>query len=189
MHLSLDFPSSNSSQYCNMSSHGIVHYKVNKFSKLGRLAHLSSLLFILIHYSIFWVSFVLDIVFFLISFSTCSSTSTLPFFFIMTLVLDHRHWGITLQISYSSKRSQRNFFPMFLLSSYCNSMGLNMLKCLENIIPNMFLCSFWNKIPYNGIWDVFIWKFEIAILLCATNTSQKCVNVSKHMNISGIMMV
>jgi hypothetical protein len=49
-----------------------IHYKVNRFSKSARLVHLTSLVFILIHYNIFWVSFALDIVFFLTCFSTCS---------------------------------------------------------------------------------------------------------------------
>jgi hypothetical protein len=74
---------------CNRSIRGVVHYRVNKFSKFACLANLSSLAFILIHYNIFYVSFALDFVFFLTSFSTCSSTSVLPFLFIMVLVLDY----------------------------------------------------------------------------------------------------
>ncbi len=49
---------------CNESSHGAVHYKLDKLSKPARLAHLSSFEFIFIHYSIFYVSFTLDIFFF-----------------------------------------------------------------------------------------------------------------------------
>jgi hypothetical protein len=80
----------------NRSSHGIVHYKLNMPSKPARLAHLSSLESLFIHYNIFWLSFTLNIVFFIIGFLTCSSTCALPIRFIIALVLNLRHWGITL---------------------------------------------------------------------------------------------
>ncbi len=105
---------------CNKSSYNIIHYRVNKFFKSTCLAHLSLLAFTVIHYNIFWVSFALNIIFFLSSFTTCSSTCALPFFFIMALVLDRKHWRITIQTSYS-KRSWRDSSPMFLLSCCCNS--------------------------------------------------------------------
>ncbi len=69
----------------------VVHYMLNMTSKLAYLAHLNLLESIFIHYNIFWISFALDIVFFLTSFSTCSSTCPLPFHFIMALVFYLKH--------------------------------------------------------------------------------------------------
>jgi hypothetical protein len=53
--------------FCNMSSHGIVHYKLTL--QPAHMAHLNSLEFIFIHCNIFWLSFSLNI-FFFIGFST-----------------------------------------------------------------------------------------------------------------------
>ncbi len=72
----------------NKSSCGAVHYRVNRFPKSACLAHLNLLVFIFINYNIFWVSFTLDVVFFLTSFSTCYFARFFPFIFIMALVLD-----------------------------------------------------------------------------------------------------
>ncbi len=77
-------PSSIASQvykkFCNRSSFGVVHYRFNRLSKSTHLAHLNSLV------SIFWLSFTMDIGFFLTSLLTCTSTRDLPFFFIIVLV-------------------------------------------------------------------------------------------------------
>ncbi len=76
---------------------------------------------IFIHCNIFWLSFALDTEFFLTSFSTCFFKCTLPFHFIIVLVLDLGHWGIMLKISPFSKSFWKNTFPLFtscnLLSS------------------------------------------------------------------------
>jgi len=123
-------PSSVASQVCkkscNRSFPSIVHYRLNRLSKLVHLTHLSSLESNFIHYSIFWFSFALDIGFFLIGFSTCSSTGALPFHFIMVLIYDLRHWGIMLEIGLSSKSFWRNLVEVkfkFLqnISHYCNN--------------------------------------------------------------------
>ncbi len=67
-------PSSVASQVCkkfhNKSSFGIVHYKLSKLSKPIHLIHLNWLESIFIHYNIFWFFFALNIIFFLIFFST-----------------------------------------------------------------------------------------------------------------------
>jgi hypothetical protein len=82
---------------------------------------LNSLRFILIDCNIFWISFVLNVIFFLTSFSSCFSIRAWFFHFIMALALDYKRWGITLQTSYSSKRSQKNSYVMFLFLGYYNS--------------------------------------------------------------------
>jgi len=106
---------------CNKSSHGAIHCRVNRSSKLTHLTHLNLLVFILIHCGIFWVSFTLDIVFFLTCLSTCSFVSNLPFLFIMSLVLDCGHCGITLQTSYFPKSYWINSSTLSLFISCFNS--------------------------------------------------------------------
>ncbi len=97
-----------------MSSFNVVHYKWNMLSKSSCQAHLSSLESIFIHCNILWLSFTLDIGFFL----TCFSTCVLPFCFIIILVLDLGHWRIMLEIGPSSKSYWRNASP--LLIGWCN---------------------------------------------------------------------
>jgi hypothetical protein len=75
-------------KFCNKSYFGVVHYRLNKLSKLARLAHLSLLESIFIHCSIFWLSFALNIGFFLIILSTYSSIGALPSHFIIVLAPD-----------------------------------------------------------------------------------------------------
>lgn len=128
----------------NKSSRGVVHYNLKRPSKLVRLTHLSSLESIFIHCNIVWLSFTLDVVFFLISFSTCSFASTLFFHFIMALVLDLGRQGITLQTSSSPKSSSRNSSPLSLLIGCYNSfssIGFGARAC-----SNYSLAIGWNKI-------------------------------------------
>jgi hypothetical protein len=119
---------------CNRSSLGVVHCRLSKPSKLTCLTHLNSLESIFIHYNIFWFSFALNIVFFLTSFSTYSSTSALPFHFIMILVFDLECWRIMLKIDSSSKSYWKIFFPL-LISCYdsFSSIALDVETC--------FVCS------------------------------------------------
>jgi hypothetical protein len=122
-------PSFVASQVCkksyNMSSHGIVHYKLNKLSKSVPLTHLSSLESIFIHCGIFWLSFALDIRFFLIGFLTYSSTCALPFHFIIIFVPNLGHWRIMLKIGPFSKSYWKNTSPL-LTSCYFSSTCLDL---------------------------------------------------------------
>ncbi len=68
---------------------------------------------IFIHYNNFWLSFALDISFFLIGLLTCSSTWTLPFCFIIVLVPNFGRLGIMLELGPFSKSSWRNASPLF----------------------------------------------------------------------------
>jgi hypothetical protein len=86
--------------------------KSNRLSKSARVAHLRLLESIFINYNICWLSFALDTGFFLTRFSTCS-TSILPFYFIIVLGLDLRHWRIMLEIG-PSKSSWRNASPLLI---------------------------------------------------------------------------
>jgi len=117
-------------KFRNKSSFGVVHCKLNRLSKPSCLAHLSLLESIFIHCNIFWFSFTLDIGFFLTSFSTCSSTSTLPFHFIIILVPNLGRWGIMLEIGPSLKNYWRNSFPLLIgcysfFSSTCLHVGIS----------------------------------------------------------------
>jgi hypothetical protein len=81
-----------------MYSFNVIHYKLNKPYKSPCLAHLSSFESIFIHYNIFWVSFTLDIVFFLTCFSTYFSIGTLPFSLHYTLMKSYHLQPIIMQI-------------------------------------------------------------------------------------------
>jgi hypothetical protein len=110
-----------------MSSFGIVHYKLNRLSKLVPLTHLNSLESIFIYCGIFWLSFAWDTSFFLIGFSTYSFTCALPFHFIIVFEPNLGHWRIMLKIGPSSKSYWRNIFPLFIgccsVSSTCLDLG------------------------------------------------------------------
>ncbi len=98
---------------------GVIHLRLNMFSKPAHLAHLNSLASIFIHCNIFWLSFTLDIGFFWTSFSTCFSTCTLPLHFIIVFIPNLERWGIILEIGLSSNNYWKNTSP--LLTSCYNS--------------------------------------------------------------------
>jgi hypothetical protein len=85
---------------------------LNRLSKLTCLAHLSSLESIFIHCNIFWLSFALDIGFFIITFSTNFLTSVLFLHFIMFFVPNLGRKKIMLEIGPSSKSSWKNVSPL-----------------------------------------------------------------------------
>jgi hypothetical protein len=111
---------------CNRSSLGVVHCKLNKLSKPTCLAYLSSLESIFIHCNIFWLSFTLDIGFFLTSLLTCYSTCILLFRFIIVLVLNLGCWGIMFEIGPSLKSYGRNTSSLLIgFYSFFSSPGFD----------------------------------------------------------------
>ncbi len=77
-----------------------------------------------------WLSFTLDTNCFLTSFSTCYSTGTLPFRFIIVLVPNVGHWGIMLEIGPPLKSSWKNTSPLLIgCYSFFSSIGLDVRIC------------------------------------------------------------
>ncbi len=76
----------------------------------------------------------------------------------------HWHKKMIQLILQSSSHCQLLYFLAIIIEITCLSQGHGLLEFLQNIVPHNFLCGFKGKIPYNAMWYVSQWIFEVTIL-------------------------